>query len=203
MEIGRSHLIKRYANRKLYDTDRSRYVTLEQIAEMVREGEEVKIVDYRTQEDITSGTLAQMVFEKEKRQLPTGALLNIIQQGSDALGQFGKRVTKTYEEVREGAEKGIERLERLVTERLGRREDVARQLRDWYRASQQSLGELQRRAEEQLDRSLGTAFAPHTALRAELQEIHREVKALQARLTALSDKLPPEKASGDDRRKQG
>ena len=57
-------VIKRYTNRKLYDTVESRYVTLEEIAGMIKAGAEVKIVDNRTKEDLTSVTLAQIIFEE-------------------------------------------------------------------------------------------------------------------------------------------
>ena len=60
-------VIKRYTNRKLYDTVESRYVTLDEIAEMVKQGVEVKIVDNRSKEDLTSVTMAQIVFEEEKK----------------------------------------------------------------------------------------------------------------------------------------
>src|SRR5512134_3828312 len=60
-------IIKRYTNRKLYDTVESRYVTLDEIAEMIKAGAEVKIVDNRTKEDLTSVTLAQIIFEEEKK----------------------------------------------------------------------------------------------------------------------------------------
>ena len=59
-------VIKRYANRKLYDTRDSRYVTLPQIAELVRGGEDVQIIDNRTKENLTSVTLAQIIYESEK-----------------------------------------------------------------------------------------------------------------------------------------
>src|SRR4051794_12277240 len=56
-------VIKRYSNRKLYDTKDSRYVTLLQIAEMVRSSEEVQIIDNNTKEDLTEVTLAQIIYE--------------------------------------------------------------------------------------------------------------------------------------------
>ena len=65
--MAETRIVKRYANRKLYDTQRSRYVTLEQIAEMIRSGEDVKIVDNNSKEDLTSITLAQIILEQEKR----------------------------------------------------------------------------------------------------------------------------------------
>ena len=197
MEESSPRLIKRYANRKLYDTDRSRYVTLEQIAEMIRAGEEVKIIDYRSNEDITSTTLAQIVFEKEKKQISAKALRNIIQQGSDAIEQFQKRVTKTVDGVRTEAEKGLDRLEAIITEGLGKRNDVIKQLRGWYRGSQESLGDIQRRVEEQLDRSL-VRLAPKGAIGGELKQIHREIKKLQERLLGVDRRLAQEEEPKED-----
>ena len=63
-------VIKRYTNRKLYDTVESRYVTLEEIAEMVKTGTDVKIVDNRTKEDLTSVTLAQITITTPITQKP-------------------------------------------------------------------------------------------------------------------------------------
>ena len=60
------HLIKKYANRKLYDTRTSRYITLEGIAQLVRDGHEIKVVD-NDQRDLTQVTLSQVVLEEEKR----------------------------------------------------------------------------------------------------------------------------------------
>ncbi len=75
--------IKRYSNRKLYDTQESRYVTLQQIAVFVRGGDEIRVVDKDTQRDLTSATLAQILFEEERRgpRLPISGLRSIIQTG--------------------------------------------------------------------------------------------------------------------------
>jgi polyhydroxyalkanoate synthesis repressor PhaR len=89
--MSEGRIIKRYANRKLYDTQHSRYVTLDQIAEMIRGGDDVKIVDNKTKEDLTSVTLAQIIFEEEKRQksfLPLQAMRNIIQSGGESISQL-------------------------------------------------------------------------------------------------------------------
>src|SRR5258708_1496865 len=61
------HLIKKYANRKLYDTQTSRYITLEGIAELVRDGHEINVVDRDTGQDLTQVTLSQIVLSAEKR----------------------------------------------------------------------------------------------------------------------------------------
>lgn len=83
--------IKRYANRKLYDTTDSRYVTLQQIAEYVRNGEDVRIIDNTSKEDLTHVTLAQIIYEEEKKSADTdrvasvGTLRNLIQQSGEKL----------------------------------------------------------------------------------------------------------------------
>ena len=88
-------VIKRYSNRKLYDTKDSRYVTLLQIAEMVRGGAEVQIIDNNTKEDLTEVTLAQIIYEEQKsasRTLPLQTLKDLIHT----------RTEKVLSELREG-----------------------------------------------------------------------------------------------------
>jgi polyhydroxyalkanoate synthesis repressor PhaR len=92
MSHAQPRLIKRYANRKLYDTQRSAYVTLDEIAELVKAGEDIQIVDNRSGEDMTGVTLTQIIYEDQKntdeeKGLPLAALRSIIQQGG---GLFAK-----------------------------------------------------------------------------------------------------------------
>jgi polyhydroxyalkanoate synthesis repressor PhaR len=77
-------LIKRYANRKLYDQGRSRYVTLEELAEMIRKGREIRVVDAVSGEDLTSQTLAQIILDVARGRgtgLPVAFLHQLIQHG--------------------------------------------------------------------------------------------------------------------------
>jgi polyhydroxyalkanoate synthesis repressor PhaR len=84
-------LIKRYANRKLYDTESKRYITLDGIAEMIRQQQDVKVIDHETGEDITALTQAQIIFEQERKLrsgIPRTVFTNIIQTSTDTLSQF-------------------------------------------------------------------------------------------------------------------
>jgi polyhydroxyalkanoate synthesis repressor PhaR len=85
-------VIKRYSNRKLYDTKDSRYVTLLQIAEMVRTGEDVQIIDNNTKDDLTEVTLAQIIYEEQKahsRNVPLQTLKELIHQRTEkVLGEL-------------------------------------------------------------------------------------------------------------------
>ena len=56
-------VVKKYSNRRLYDTGDSRYITLEELAEKVRAGAEVRVIDAKTDEDLTQSTLAQIILE--------------------------------------------------------------------------------------------------------------------------------------------
>jgi polyhydroxyalkanoate synthesis repressor PhaR len=78
------YVIKRYSNRKLYDTQESRYVTLEELEELIRAGKEISVVDVSTGEDLTSVTLAQIILENERNHratLPTAFLHQLIKHG--------------------------------------------------------------------------------------------------------------------------
>src|SRR5258707_5644064 len=88
--VAEPKVIKRYTNRKLYDTVESRYVTLDEIVQMIQGGGEVKIRDNRTKEDLTSVTLAQIILEEEKKrsQMPLGVLREIIRHGGEAVAGF-------------------------------------------------------------------------------------------------------------------
>ena len=84
-------VIKRYPNRKLYDTETKRYITLDGIAALIREGEEVTIIDHKTDEDLTAVTLTQIIFEQEKKQsgfLPTAVLTGLVRTGGDTLNSL-------------------------------------------------------------------------------------------------------------------
>jgi polyhydroxyalkanoate synthesis repressor PhaR len=96
---GERRVIKRYSNRKLYDTKDSRYVTLLQIAEMVRAGEDVQIIDNATKEDKTDVTLALIISEELKarpRGIPLQTLKALIRHRGEKLlsqlkeGPFGR-----------------------------------------------------------------------------------------------------------------
>ena len=92
-----NRVIKRYGNRKLYDTELSRYVTIEEVANHIRNGISVRIIDKKTGEDITSSTLALIVLEAEKKQryssnssilesvIKTGTLTDFIVNSTDSM----------------------------------------------------------------------------------------------------------------------
>ena len=97
--------IKRYANRKLYNTQTSRYITLKGISELIEAGEEIRVIDNETGEDITKVSLSQILLdsEREGRQVPKSLLTDLFQRGGDAL----------YGALRKGAHDASEGIEEL------------------------------------------------------------------------------------------
>ena len=98
--MSAAKIVKRYANRKLYDTERSCYVTLDDIAVMIRSGEEVTVVDNKSGEDLTSVTLAQIIFETEKKAsfMPLGLLRGIIPRTpGESIGDFARGQVETVQ----------------------------------------------------------------------------------------------------------
>jgi polyhydroxyalkanoate synthesis repressor PhaR len=84
-------LLKKYTNRRLYETEKSIYVTLDYVTDIIRHGRKIKVMDVKTGEDVTSAILTQIVFEearKKKYLLPTPLLYLIIQYGENVLTDF-------------------------------------------------------------------------------------------------------------------
>ena len=83
-------IIKKYSNRRLYDTDQSTYITLDELAERIRQGADVRVLDASSGRDLTQATLVQIVLESRgaARLLPPPLLVAMIRMGDDALADF-------------------------------------------------------------------------------------------------------------------
>jgi polyhydroxyalkanoate synthesis repressor PhaR len=101
-------LVKKYGNRRLYDTEHSRYVRLDEIADRIRAGADVQVVDAGSGADLTAPTLAQIIFEDRNaaRLLPVPLLLQLIRMGeeplADFLGRYVSWALEMYLQARSG-----------------------------------------------------------------------------------------------------
>ena len=184
-----TRIIKRYANRKLYDTEHSRYVTLDQISEMIRNGDDVKIIDNKTKEDLTTVTLAQIIFEEEKKQrsfLPLGAMRNIIQSG----GQWFAEAQRRVQSILPGKRKDDadvapeESIEDSTDEAMVKKRSLA-SLREWVDHSKQRLEEWQKQVDEKIRTTIdgvSQALTPWSS-------VNKDVRALADRIAELETKL--------------
>jgi polyhydroxyalkanoate synthesis repressor PhaR len=186
-----ARIIKRYANRKLYDTEHSRYVTLDQISEMIRAGDDVKIVDNKTKEDLTTVTLAQIIFEEEKKQrsfLPLGAMRNIIQNGSEWFAEAQRRVQSILPGKR-GEHDGPAPAEPdaapatppSADDEVAIKKRSLASLREWVDHSKQRLDDWQKQVDHKI-RSTIEGISP-------LHGVNKDVRALADRIAELEAKL--------------
>jgi polyhydroxyalkanoate synthesis repressor PhaR len=101
--------IKKYSNRRLYDTDESRYITLEELTDRIKGGTDVRVVDAKTGEDLTQATLVQIVLETPAAKLmPVGLLSRMIRMQDDALGEFFSRYVTAALEIYLAAKQGAQ-----------------------------------------------------------------------------------------------
>jgi polyhydroxyalkanoate synthesis regulator phasin len=114
------HLIKKYANRKLYDTRTSRYITLEGIAELVRDGHEIKVVDRETGQDLTQVILSQIVLSEEKRGPTRPVDPGTIQERGQALLDYVRKTLNVPADLVNQMERRRGDLEGVIDEAIER-----------------------------------------------------------------------------------
>ncbi len=173
-------IIKRYTNRKLYDTVESRYVTLDEIAEMVKAGTEVRIVDNRTKEDLTSVTLAQIIFEEEKKtsKMSLRTLKELIRHGGERAAQI---VEDTQAELRGRVEAVRQAAEQRVQTLIKTGQQTSDRAKEMVAASQEAVSQFQRRVDERIRAAMDGV--------ANLPELRRDMQQLSTRLEELERKL--------------
>ncbi len=93
-------VIKRYPNRKLYDTEAKRYVTLNEIADLIRSGQDIQVLDYESGQDLTTLVLSQVILEQERQQsgfLPRSLLSELVRAGGSRVSKIQRRLASTFD----------------------------------------------------------------------------------------------------------
>jgi polyhydroxyalkanoate synthesis repressor PhaR len=187
-------VIKRYSNRKLYDTERSCYVTLDEISRMVKEGVEVKIIDNKTKEDLTTVTLTQIIFAEEKKQrsiLPLATLREIIQTGGESISEFfHKTIAEPVTHFTEGAGKKMDKIFKRADGDPAPPEAERREhgtVREWFDLQRTSLEEWQHRVEESMRDGLAN-LTSLPKIRIELERIRGRMEDLESRISKLEQR---------------
>jgi polyhydroxyalkanoate synthesis repressor PhaR len=165
--------IKKYANRRLYDTESSSYITLDRLAEMVREGREFEVVDAKTGEDITRQVLTQIIVEEEARgstMLPVNFLKQLI-------GLYGNSMQGMVPQYLEAAMDAFQRNQSAMRDAFGGK----------------VFADLAKRNMEMFENT-SRAFAGSAASKAKPKDEKKpsdesELEQLRAELSALRDKI--------------
>lgn len=162
-------VIKRYQNRKLYDTQQSCYVTLEDIAKMIRANEEVLVIDNKTKKDITSSTLTQIIFEAEKKAknfISIDTLREIIQTGTGSISSYlEKRLNKPL------AQPGEEQIE------------VGTFVRDLLDNTTKSFDDIQKKLENRLAQASKGAVGN---VKDSLSQLQQKLSTLETKIKEFS-----------------
>ncbi len=184
-------LIKRYPNRKFYDTEDKRYVSLEDIASLVRAGDEIQVVDNKSRRDITSLTLSQVLREQERRKsfLPQSLLSSLIRRGSGGLKQLRKSFQASLEalqvledDVQQNIDGLVERGEISLTEAQELREDLLARARH-----NQAI--LEERIFREIEASLIRLGVP---TRSDLVRLESQLDEIETKVDSLLPSFKPE-----------
>lgn len=203
-ESADRRIIKRYSNRKLYDTKDSRYVTLLQIADMVRAGEEVQIIDNASKEDKTDVTLALIISEELKakpRGIPLTTLKALIRNRGEKLlttlreGPIGRLMPKeqvpatpaepdqiVVEQVPAEPEAGLEDKEDDVSDTKD-----PKGLTRVIQTSRATLEQWQAAIDERINTVLPD-FSPLKDLKSQLSKLNERLDKIEARLDSIDNK---------------
>jgi polyhydroxyalkanoate synthesis repressor PhaR len=163
-------LIKRYANRKLYNTESSRYITLKGISELIHEGREIRVVDNESGEDITSIVLSQILVDDQRQQgersnVPGRVLSELIQRGGDALyGVLRRSVDDAQENI----------------------QDLRDNVRRWIQPRESETVDLSRVVHQSVERVLKLIDLP---TRSDLEALNKNLDRLTTALEAFEQRI--------------
>lgn len=176
-------VIKRYSNRKLYNTESRQYVTLDEVAELIRQGQQVRVVDHASGEDLTALTLSQIILEQEKRTggfLPKTVLAGLVQAGGDTLATVQRTLASSLDLLRHVDAEIERRLRALVHSGELTDREAARLLDKLIRAAGWTTDF------EPTDQTLMRVLERRKlASRAEVEQLAQKIDALSASLDGL------------------
>ncbi len=205
--VSPRRVIKRYPNRKLYDTQESRYVTLLQVAELVREGADVQVIDNATKEDKTDVTLALIISEELKarpRGIPLATLKMLIRARGERLllqlkggalaalfsKEEGEGTSASARETLASGSEGAGWLSDTPGDQAGI-EAAASGLRATFEQWQRTVDEWQRSIDERI-RAVLPSFSAFHELQVETAQLRERVAELERRLEQVQEAIPQE-----------
>ncbi len=197
--MAKEKLVKRYQNRKLYDTEESRYVTLSDIARMIQEGYDVKVVNAKTGEDLTALTLTQIIFEEEKRKksiLPIQALKKIIRSSGESVQELMEKFFISTDHTVHNAREQIERyLQKLVRGGTLSVDQGSSLIQDIWSNYQHTFSQWQKK----MDQRLAQAFDKVTQtpiIRSEIRTLEDKIAKLEEELAKVQSEREPQEEVG-------
>ncbi len=197
------HKIKKYANRKMYDTHDKRYVTMAQLSELIKQGEEVMVIDNRTGEDITTAIISQLIGRDNKEKDATVSsqlLMQLLRKGGGTLTDYAKKYMSLWQGALNMAEDEVTPLvnrwvkykELSIAEAAKLKKEImgyTSSLKNWISDS------IDKRVGEVLQ-SMNLATSDHLkALSAEVDALSKKVRQLEKAQAPAKKKAPKKKAA--------
>src|SRR6478609_1473808 len=166
--------IKKYANRRLYDTESSTYITLDRLAQMVREGREFEVVDAKTGEDITRQVLTQIIVDEEARGGTTMLPINFLKQ---LIGLYGNSMQNFVPQYLEAAMDAFSRNQSTVKDAFSGNvfADLAKRNMAMFEDASRAFNPLKKDAAAKQENS-----------NSELDQLRAELAELQAKVDRLN-----------------
>jgi polyhydroxyalkanoate synthesis repressor PhaR len=186
--------IKKYANRRLYNTGTSTYVTLEDLAAMVKGGEDFVVYDAKSGEDITRSVLAQIIFEQENKEGQNLLPINFLRQLIRFYGDSMQMLVPRYLEVSlESLTREQEKFRQHIAQAFGGSpfgalEDQARRNMEMFERAFAMFTPFGRRDEQGSPEAGKTPQASGGGGKEEIDDLKRQMEEMQQRLSRLSDK---------------
>lgn len=177
-------IIKRYPNRKLYDTTAKKYITLDGIAKMIREGEEVTVIDHNSDEDLTAVTLTQIIFEQEKKKsgfLPTSVLTSLVQSGGDTFNTLRRSLSIPLDLLQQ-VDKEIERRFQVLISKGEVAKEEGLRLRDKMLSLSMRSGSTPETEDAEIEDLLTRRGVP---TRDEIDRLNLQIEVLTVQLDSL------------------
>ncbi len=176
-------LIKRYTNRKLYDTENSKYVTISDIIKLIQNNKEIKVIENNTQEDITNVIMAQVLLKIEQKEnsrktdASKKGIKALIQNSGDSLSNY---INKTKYTIKNEVDKIIKKGETELN-------DLAKQFQQFYDSSTTVVENIPKRIDEKVKESINTLF-PVQRIK-EFDNLVKKVDNLEKKVKILEERL--------------
>ncbi len=178
-------IIKRYPNRKLYDTEAKKYITLDGIADLIRDGAEVQVVDHATGEDLTAVILTQIIFEQEKKNsgfLPRSVLRGLVQAGGETLGSLRRTLASPLEMFQHVDDEIRRRVEGMVKKGELTIDEGSRLIEKLIHQGRQAVAEAAALRTDELSQRLAELGGP---TRHEIEELSAQLETLEAAIDRI------------------
>ena len=186
------HRIKKYANRKLYDVTTKQYVTMDDIAELVQAGEDVRIIDNTSNKDITQEVVSQLVgrvFDGQARKLPPAVLMQLLRRGSGGVLDYTRKYLSFWQNALNFAEDELDKVDTFIgRDKSAAGEKMQTPQDDHLENNDQEYRAMFKLLDERIDQRLAEALPLRdTDLNKQIAQLDSEVTKLKARIETFEN----------------